>query len=86
MHVFVRHDAIRKPLQAPYDGPYKVLECTDKYFIDDVKGKHDTISLDRLKPAHLDMDESDAVSVATPTTTTTPFITSPTITESQPTT
>ena len=53
-HVFVRHDAVRKPLQQPYDGPYKVLKRADKHFSVDVKGRHDVISLDRLKPAHLE--------------------------------
>ncbi len=61
-HVFVRRDGIRKPLQPlqpPYDGPCKVLERKDKYFVVYVKGKRDTISLDRLKPAHLDADTTN---------------------------
>ena len=53
-HVFVRHDAVRKSLQPPYDGPYKVLEHSRKHFVIEIKGKRDTISLDHLKPKHQD--------------------------------
>ena len=53
-HVFVRRDATKKPLQPPYDGPYKVLARADKYFTVDVNGHHQTISLDQLKPAHIE--------------------------------
>lgn len=56
-HVFIRRDAVRKPLQPPYNGPYPVIRRTDKYFTLDVKGRHDTVSVDRLKPAHLDNDD-----------------------------
>ena len=52
-HVFVRRDAVRKPLQPPYDGPYLVLKRTDKHF---TVSRHDTVSVDRLKPAYLDSD------------------------------
>ena len=31
-HVFVRRDSVKRPLQRPYDGPYKILNRTDKYF------------------------------------------------------
>ena len=51
--VFVRQDAVRKPFQAPYTGPFKVIEQHGKYFKIDVKGKTTTVSIDRLKPAYL---------------------------------
>ena len=53
-HVFLRCDTVCKPLQPPYDGPYLVVECSDKYFTIDSRGCKDTVSLDRLKPVHLD--------------------------------
>ncbi len=51
-HVFIRHDAVRKPLHQSYDRPYKVLNREDKHFVVDINGHHDTVSLDRLKPSH----------------------------------
>ena len=51
---FVRHDAIWRPLQQPHDGPYKVLQCSEKTFILDINGGRETVSVDRLKPDFLD--------------------------------
>ena len=53
-HVFVRHDAVRKPLQLPYNGPYPIIKCTAKYFTIKLNNRTENISIDRLKPAHLD--------------------------------
>ena len=58
-HVFIRHDAVRKRLQQPYDGPYRVVSRADKYFKVDIKGCQDTVSLDRLKPAHVASTDHD---------------------------
>ena len=55
-HVYVRHDAVRAPLQPPYDGPFRVLKRMDKFFVLERKGKRDTVSIDRLKTAYLEDD------------------------------
>ncbi len=52
-HVFVRVDAVKKPLQQPYQGPFKVLSRRRKTVTVDKDGKADTISIDRVKPAYL---------------------------------
>ena len=56
-YVFIRHDAHRGPFRPPYDGPFRVLEAGDKAFLVDIGGRPDYISVDRLKPAHLDLDQ-----------------------------
>ena len=51
-HVFLRAE-VRAPLQPPYTGPHKVIRRFEKSYIIDRNGKRDTVSIDRLKPAHL---------------------------------
>lgn len=60
--VFVRIDGHKAPLQAPYKGPYPVLERGPKAFILDLDGKTDSVAIDRLKPAFLESFESRSVS------------------------
>jgi len=52
--VFMRNDAVKRPLQPPYDGPFKVLQRTDKHYTVDINGKEKVVSLDRLKSAYMD--------------------------------
>ncbi len=54
-HVFIRRDSVKKPLQSPYDGPFRVVRRTPKYYQIEMYGRHDTVSVDRLKPAHVDV-------------------------------
>ena len=53
-YVFVWHDTIHKPLQHPYDGPYKVIKRALKHLTLDIQGRSTTVSLDRLKPTHVE--------------------------------
>ncbi|GFV86254.1 retrovirus-related Pol polyprotein from transposon 412 [Trichonephila clavipes] len=50
-HVFLRRDLLRRPLQQPYDGPFKVLQRKDKVFFLDINGKRVSVSIDGCKPA-----------------------------------
>ena len=54
-HVFVRVDRPKLGLRPPYEGPFKVLKRLRKcYVIDLNNGKTSTVSIDRLKPTHMD--------------------------------
>jgi len=53
-HIWLRIDRIVKPLEAPYTGPYRVLESDGKVVrIEKADGTHETVSIDRVKPAVL---------------------------------
>lgn len=57
-HVLLRDDAVRKPLQPPYTGPYKVIERASdkKTVVIDYKGKPMVVTMDRVKPMYLESD------------------------------
>lgn len=52
-HVFVRHDAVKPPLEAAYDGPYEVVSRDPRHYRLLIKGRHVTVSTERIKPAFL---------------------------------
>ena len=62
--VFIRRNARKTPLQTPYDGPFEVVERSPKHFKIRLGNLIDTVSIDRLKPAHL--DQSQPAQVAQP--------------------
>ena len=49
--VWVRLDRVKKPLEAPYRGPYRVIERKNDVFVLEVRGKPNSVSIERLKPA-----------------------------------
>ena len=65
-YVFVRRDGYRSALQHPYEGPFKVLSPGGKVFILDRGGKRDFVAIDRLKPAHVDLDQPVRVAIPKP--------------------
>lgn len=52
-HVFLRQGPARKSLEAPYLGPYKVVNRDRKTFDLDIKGKTQRVTIDRVKPAFI---------------------------------
>ena len=62
-HVFLRRITIAPPLTAPYDGPYKVVARSGRVMKILVKGKVETVSLDRVKPAHLECEPTTGTTI-----------------------
>lgn len=58
-HVFVRDDSVRQSLTHPYNGPFKVIKRSDKFFTISIRGRHTNVSIDRLKPAFTTSDEME---------------------------
>lgn len=56
-HVFLRVEGIRKSLECPYEGPYKVIARNEKFFELQIQGRHVNISVERLKPAFLSCED-----------------------------
>ena len=77
-HMFVHNDSVRRPLQAPYDGPYRVLERADKFLTLDLGGRKDTVSLDHLKPAYLEVTPEVTEQNSLPPSISTPPVRAPT--------
>ena len=58
-HVFVRRGGVQSSFSTPYEGPYRVVERQDSgYRVLLPGGRSETIALARLKPAHVDIDDS----------------------------
>lgn len=67
--VFVRIDAVKRPLQHPYEGPFQVIERHEKYMDLNINGEKRRVSIDRIKPAYVcnqDADEDDGRTKVTP--------------------
>ena len=67
-HVFVRRDAVKLPLQRPYDGPFPFIQRKPKAYKLLINGK--TV-IDRLKPAFILKQSSDNTGTSSTLTTST---------------
>ncbi|CAH8459893.1 unnamed protein product [Schistosoma mattheei] len=55
-HVFIRGGNVQPTLQPNYDSPFKVITRTDMAVTVEKAGKTDLISIERVKPAFIDID------------------------------
>jgi len=57
--VWMRLDRVKRPLEAPYQGPFKVLDRHSHTYTIEVKGTPTTVAIERLKPAVLPKTQDD---------------------------
>ncbi|BHF79932.1 Fabp5p [Sparganum proliferum] len=50
-HVYLRCDRVRRPLEPPYDGPFRVISRGTKNFRIQLRTREEVMSVDRLKTA-----------------------------------
>lgn len=63
-HVFLRDDAVKKPLQQTYTGPHRVVtRISNQIYKVAINGKDVNISTDRLKPAFINFDDTTSILV-----------------------
>jgi hypothetical protein len=48
--VYIKRGGSVPPLSSPYMGPFRVVQRGLKFFIVDLGGRHESVSVDRLKP------------------------------------
>lgn len=83
--VFLRDDTIRPPLSPPYTGPYQVLKRSQNTFDILINGRPTTVSVNRLKPALLEQDNTETTARSpTPASTPQSSKTSPTTSAGTP--
>jgi len=57
-HVFLRTDAVKLSLKAPYTGPHEIVRReNDRVFTIRLNGHESAVLVDRLKPAFLVKDD-----------------------------
>ena len=52
-YVWLRLDRVRKPMEAPYQGPFQVKKRSNTFFTIMIRGKESNVAIERLKPAIL---------------------------------
>ncbi|XP_011169943.1 uncharacterized protein LOC105202947 [Solenopsis invicta] len=69
-YVFLSNDAVRKPLERPYSGPFKVLQRNSKkVYTIEVNGKPLSVLVERLKSTHFLLnDVNQSLSADIPST------------------
>ncbi|KAG0434050.1 hypothetical protein HPB47_019382, partial [Ixodes persulcatus] len=61
-HAFVRNEVKKKSLTPPYEGPFKILERTEKTMTLDINGHREIAAMDRIKPAFQDSNSHPSYS------------------------
>lgn len=59
-HVFLRDDTVRGALRPPYSGPHRILARDAKTLTLQLPGRVDRVSVDRVKPAYLLVEDAAA--------------------------